>query len=93
MPLGEDFGRIGSPNENVSVSKVSADVISDSTEEDNQKTTIEQNLPRDNINQITVELVQQDEGRSSPEIVVEPKIAERFPSGKFTPQIIRVVTP
>lgn len=91
--LLRDFTRIGSPKENVSVSKVSTDVITDSTEEDNPETAIEQNVPRDNINQITVERVQHDEGRSSPEIVVEPKIAERFPSRKFTPQIIRVVTP
>lgn len=92
-PLREDFARISSPKENVFVSKVSTDVINVSTEEDNPETAIEQNVPRDNINQITVELVQLDEGRSPPEIVVEPKIAERFPSGKFTPQIIRVVTP
>lgn len=93
LPHREDFSRTGSPKENISVSKVSTDVITDSTEEDDPETTIEQDLPTDNINRITVELVQHDEGRSSPEIVVEPKIAERLPSGKFTTQIIRVVTP
>lgn len=88
-PLREDFARTDSPKENASFSKVSTN----STEEDNPETTIEQNVARDNINQITVELVQNDEGRSSPEIIVEPKIAESLSSGKFTTQIIRVVTP
>lgn len=95
LSLGENFPRAGSPKENVSVSKEGTHVITDRPEEDIEdlETAIEQSLPTDNINRITVGLVQHDEGRSSPEIVVEPKIADRLPSAKCTTQIIRVVTP
>lgn len=95
LSLRENFSRTGSPKENVSESKEDTHVITDRTEVDREdlETAIEQSLPTDNINQITVGLIQYDESRSSPEIVVEPKIADRLPSAKCTTQIIRVVTP